>query len=317
MAAKKKQPPRLRPRRRAGSVRRPPRSGRPLVRALRPRRTQGDARKKAAAKKKAAPKKRAAAGKKAAPKKKTAARKKAAPKKTASVSSTAAVEESEAPAPAEVEQDTAREASEAQPEPWRRGELAAARESWPSPAPGRQRPRERSRPRRTSGRAGRAGGTWSAPHSAPAGRRRGLRPPLRPTSPRSARERRPQALPAEQRPYAPPAPEPRTRSPEALLRPCAAATEHISALSELTDEQVWTLAQKAGLKPRGGERRSETVYRLVNRAGSAPEREPAHVDGLLELHPDGYGFLRQPRAQLQPAPRGRLRSRRDRPAVRT
>jgi len=81
---------------------------------------------------------------------------------------------------------------------------------------------------------------------------------------------------------------------------------HISELDALTENEVQALARHAGLRPRPGESASETIFRLVNEADaseSAPRRgrparaEPeetlVEVEGLLELHPDGYGFLRR------------------------
>ncbi|MDJ0521426.1 MAG: transcription termination factor Rho [Planctomycetota bacterium] len=72
---------------------------------------------------------------------------------------------------------------------------------------------------------------------------------------------------------------------------------HISELDELSDEDVEALARHAGVKPREGERRSETLYRLVNEgsSGGGEPKELIVVEGLLELHPDSYGFLRLPK----------------------
>ncbi len=89
---------------------------------------------------------------------------------------------------------------------------------------------------------------------------------------------------------------------------------HISELDTLSEDEILALARHAGLRPRAGERPSETIFRLVNEAdattapernsgsgGERPRRESPRreaqpsvdVEGLLELHPDGYGFLRK------------------------
>lgn len=54
------------------------------------------------------------------------------------------------------------------------------------------------------------------------------------------------------------------------------------------------LAREQGLKVRERERRSETLYRLLQEAPAPRRTENVFVEGLLELHPDGYGFLRNP-----------------------
>jgi len=71
----------------------------------------------------------------------------------------------------------------------------------------------------------------------------------------------------------------------------------ISDLDDLGDDDLAALARHAGVRPREGERRSETIYRLVNEGADAPRgdaTELVQVEGLLELHPDSYGFLRRP-----------------------
>jgi transcription termination factor Rho len=69
---------------------------------------------------------------------------------------------------------------------------------------------------------------------------------------------------------------------------------HVSALDQLGDAQLAGLAASQGWQPRPGERRSEKIYRLLQGRGAEPARESTFVEGLLELHPDGYGFLRRP-----------------------
>ncbi len=118
-------------------------------------------------------------------------------------------------------------------------------------------------------------------------------------------------LPDEDDEYVPPPRRQRTsrrrgrrdRKPEPAAAPSGDAArlldlvrrgeEHISALNDLSDDEVYALARSAGLKPRAKERRSETIYRLLNESGGTKSQEPVMVEGLLELHPDGYGFLRR------------------------
>jgi len=110
---------------------------------------------------------------------------------------------------------------------------------------------------------------------------------------------------------------PEAASPAERLESVRKGELHISVLNDLTDEEVSALARDAGIKPRARERRSETVYRLLNDAPrsqatrapagqgagrSTPVKEPVLVEGLLELHPDGYGFLRQPQRNYSQHP---------------
>ncbi len=87
-------------------------------------------------------------------------------------------------------------------------------------------------------------------------------------------------------------------SPDASAREVLEAVRrgevHVSALNRLDDAAVEDLAREVGVEPRPGERRSETLYRLLQRPAARPPVESSFVEGLLELHPDGYGFLRRP-----------------------
>jgi transcription termination factor Rho len=69
---------------------------------------------------------------------------------------------------------------------------------------------------------------------------------------------------------------------------------HVSALDRLGDAEVADLAEAVGVKPRARERRSELLYRMLQARGRAAATPTEFVEGLLELHPDGYGFLRSP-----------------------
>ncbi len=84
--------------------------------------------------------------------------------------------------------------------------------------------------------------------------------------------------------------------PKEILQGVRRGDLHVSALNQLSDDQVVGLARSLGFDVRPQERRSETLYRLLQESPPTPRRaaESVFVEGLLELHPDGYGFLRRP-----------------------
>ena len=228
--------------------------------------------KKAAARKKAVKKKKAAK-KKAAPKKKKAATKKKAARKKAATKRPSADEA---------------EAEAAEPEEESDGDLG-----------------ELTRGRRRA-MAPREEGAEEAQTARRPRRRRGSRIRERaPTPPEGI-----PPLPDEEEDYIPfeddPAPSeeagadtglpgremPAGTSPEEALDLVRKGELHISVLADLPERDIRALARSAGVRYRSGERRNEVVYRLVNQK---PKRvvESQHVEGLLELHPDGYGFLRR------------------------
>ena len=102
---------------------------------------------------------------------------------------------------------------------------------------------------------------------------------------------------------------PEDASPGQLLQGVREGALLVSVLEALSPRDLKGLARKHGIKPRRGERPAETVYRLLNEEPAAesndggdrsprerapkPERERVFTEGLLELHPDGYGFLRK------------------------
>ena len=83
-------------------------------------------------------------------------------------------------------------------------------------------------------------------------------------------------------------------APAQILEGIRKGAYHVSALGVLDDAQVARLARDQGLRVRDGERRSETLYRLLQESPARKRPETTYVEGLLELHPDGYGFLRNP-----------------------
>jgi transcription termination factor Rho len=83
--------------------------------------------------------------------------------------------------------------------------------------------------------------------------------------------------------------------PQDLLEAVRRGERHVSTLDSLSDAQLLSLAKAQGWTPRQGERRGETIFRLLQgRAQAEAPEESVFVEGLLELHPDGYGFLRRP-----------------------
>ncbi|MFM8980540.1 MAG: transcription termination factor Rho [Planctomycetia bacterium] len=82
-----------------------------------------------------------------------------------------------------------------------------------------------------------------------------------------------------------------------LLSRVTAGQAHVSELGRLGDGQLVALAQQQGWRARPGEGPREALaFLLQGRGGGEPAapQEEVQVEGLLELHPDGYGFLRRP-----------------------
>jgi transcription termination factor Rho len=83
-------------------------------------------------------------------------------------------------------------------------------------------------------------------------------------------------------------------TPAEILEAVRGGELHVSALGDLDDEAVNALAAEAGITVGPRARREDVLYRLLQEPGRAVHEEVAFVEGLLELHPDGYGFLRRP-----------------------
>ncbi|MDJ0974178.1 MAG: transcription termination factor Rho [Planctomycetota bacterium] len=105
---------------------------------------------------------------------------------------------------------------------------------------------------------------------------------------------------------------PTDASPQELLEGVRAGDLHVSALEGLSERQVRTLARKNGVRTRRNDSRESIIERLVSakeRTSSAEEdstpalpRERVYTEGLLEMHPDGYGFLRKAERSYQQHP---------------
>ncbi len=232
------------------------------------------AKKKAAGKKKASKKKAAAkkkTAKKKAVKKKAAAKKKAAPKKKKAAAKKKAVKKKAA---AKAKDDDVAEA------------VTEASEAQATEAP------EAQAVESVGLRRGRRRAAAAAPSEAAQ-----KIPPL------PDHEIPPLPDEADDAP-APRSPRPRRRRRRAggsphvkLLDKVRRGDEHVSALDELSEEDVADLARRVGVEPREDESKSETIVRLISESRPIKRedtpRELVEAEGLLELHPDGYGFLRR------------------------
>ena len=89
---------------------------------------------------------------------------------------------------------------------------------------------------------------------------------------------------------------PRTPPPGATPRQIYDAIRradlHVAALDALPDDVLLALADDVGLEARPGERRPDLLYRLLNHEPEAPEPPTYETEGVLELVPEGFGFLR-------------------------
>ncbi len=124
---------------------------------------------------------------------------------------------------------------------------------------------------------------------------------------------------------APTMPPPTDEDPRRLLDRVRRGLAHVSELGRLPEDALRRLAREEGLPPVDGERITDVAVRLVTHrpprvgrngrdlgarprrerferetgdegvadAVEAPPSESVRVEGLLELHPDGYGFLRR------------------------
>jgi transcription termination factor Rho len=73
---------------------------------------------------------------------------------------------------------------------------------------------------------------------------------------------------------------------------------HLNALKQLTVEELVAMARGAGLEEASALRKSELVYALL-KAHSAKEGV-IHGEGVLQVHADGFGFLRSPEFNYLP-----------------
>jgi transcription termination factor Rho len=83
------------------------------------------------------------------------------------------------------------------------------------------------------------------------------------------------------------------RSAKEVLAGVWAGEFHASALDGFPDAEIERLAVEYRLVPEPGERRADLLYRLVHEGAARSPVETFAAEGLLEVMPEGYGFLRQ------------------------
>ena len=91
----------------------------------------------------------------------------------------------------------------------------------------------------------------------------------------------------------PPREPPPGATPHDVLKGVRRGTLHVSALNSIPDEMIEALADDEGLAPATGERRADLLRRLLEHRIPEPARPPVEVEGLLELLPEGFGFIRR------------------------
>jgi transcription termination factor Rho len=92
----------------------------------------------------------------------------------------------------------------------------------------------------------------------------------------------------------PPREAPPGTSPRDVVAGVRRGRLHVSALSALSDLDLLGAAREAGIAVRPEDGRSSVIARLLEGRPPPPEPRTSLVEGLLELLPDGYGFLRRP-----------------------
>ncbi len=99
--------------------------------------------------------------------------------------------------------------------------------------------------------------------------------------------------PIEDEDESPPREPPPGATPHDVLVGVRRGALHVSALNAIPDEMIEALADDEGLAPATGERRADLLRRLLEHRVPEPVRPPVEVEGLLELFPDGFGFIRR------------------------
>ena len=91
----------------------------------------------------------------------------------------------------------------------------------------------------------------------------------------------------------PPREPPPGATPHDVLARVRRGALHVSALNAIPDEMIEALAEDEGLVSAPGGRRADLLRRLIEHRVPEPARPAVAVDGLLELFPEGFGFLRR------------------------
>jgi transcription termination factor Rho len=109
-------------------------------------------------------------------------------------------------------------------------------------------------------------------------------------------------VPIEEDDAAPASSAPPGATPAEVLAGVRRGDLHVSALSSLSPAALEDLARGVGVPPRGeDERENDFLYRLLQARPEAPRPKPFPAEGLLEILPDGLGFLRSPEASYAPS----------------
>ncbi len=91
-------------------------------------------------------------------------------------------------------------------------------------------------------------------------------------------------------------------TPRQVLEAVRLGEMHVAAFGKFTDLEIVGLAGETGYRVAQDERRPDLVYRLLNRPPDAVAPETYLAEGLLEMLPDGYGFLRRAETGYVPHP---------------
>jgi transcription termination factor Rho len=92
-------------------------------------------------------------------------------------------------------------------------------------------------------------------------------------------------------------PTPTTHPPHAAAAPSVAVLE-LAALRRMKPDELCALAERLGVDDARDLRRQELVLAVLE--AHADRRGETHAEGILEILPDGFGFLRSPEHAYQP-----------------
>jgi len=74
----------------------------------------------------------------------------------------------------------------------------------------------------------------------------------------------------------------------------------LKSLKDLGVQRLFALAEQQGLSDAAGSRRHELIFRLLR--NETEKRGMTHAEGVLEVMPEGYGFLRAPESNYLAGP---------------
>jgi transcription termination factor Rho len=82
--------------------------------------------------------------------------------------------------------------------------------------------------------------------------------------------------------------------------PAAGPALTLKGLKELSVQQLYALAEERGIPDAGGSRRHELIFRMLRH--ETEQRGLSQAEGVLEVMPEGYGFLRAPESNYLAGP---------------